>query len=133
MQQTIEFTGEVVDEQALLDGTRELTIEAASTAAHADADWQLSLSFRWPKEMETELEEGELSLTGDGAAVYATLRDGTVAEVFDEDTADEIVRLALTFQVSSGEGELSSAAGTVALSGEVVGTQVRLAVRLDLD
>ncbi len=133
MQQTIEFTGEVVDEQALLDGTRELTVEAAGSVADADADWQLSLSFRWPKEMEADLEEGELSLTTDDAAVYATLREGTVTEVLDEDTADEVVRLALTFEVSSGEGKLSGAAGTVGLSGEIVGTQIRLAALLDLD
>ena len=132
MQQTIEFTGEVVEEQAFLDGTREFTIEAEEVGAAGDAAWHLSLTFRWPKETEIGLEEGELSATRGGDALYATLGEGTAETVFDEDAADEVVRFSLTFEASSGEAAFAGVTGTAHLSGEIAGTQARLTARFEL-
>jgi hypothetical protein len=128
MQEPLEFVGEIVDQQAFLDGTREYAIEA-ETASDGGAPWRLTLSFRWPKEMDAALEEGDLSLADpEGSAVYGTLRDGSAEAVFDEDTADELVRIDLCFEVRSGEGAYAEQRSSVRAEGTLVGGEVRLAV-----
>jgi len=123
---TIELEGAVVDEQTFLDGTREFTVDAAESTAGDATPWQLTLTFRWPKEAEDALDEGDLTLTGpDDAAIYATLRAGAVAPRLDEDTGDELVRLDLAFEAGAAEGAATNIAA-VRLFGTLSGQTARL-------
>jgi hypothetical protein len=126
----IELAGAVVDEQAFLDGTREITVAAGGTREGPAAPWELTLTFRRPKEPDAVLNEGDLTLTGpDGAAIYATLRSGSAAPGFDEDTGDELVRLDLSFEVGSAEGAAADVAA-VRLHGTLTGQNARLTAEL---
>jgi hypothetical protein len=125
------FVGDVVDQQTFLDGTREFTIEAQSDSGAGDTgEWLLTLSFRWLAEIDSTVEEGDLSLTGpDGAGVYATLTEGAAEMLYDEDNAEDITTLRLTAEVRSGEGQYADWTGTIRLSGRLTGTQARLEAR----
>ena len=126
----IELEGAIVDEQAFLDGTREFTVEAGETPEGTPAPWELTLTFRWPKEPDAALDEGDLTLNGpDGAAIYATLRSGSAALGVDEDTGDDLVRLDLSFEVGSAEGAVAGVAA-VRLHGTLTGQSARLTAEL---
>jgi hypothetical protein len=134
MERVLEFSGEVVDQQTFLDGTREFTIEAHSDAAAGDGDaWLMTLSFRWLAEIDASVEEGDLSLTGpDGAGVFAALTEGTAEMTYDEDTAEDVILLRLTAEVRSGEGRYADSTGTIRLSGRLAGGQAHLEAETDL-
>jgi hypothetical protein len=127
----VELEGSVVDEQTFLDGTRELTVDAAETPSGAAAPWTLTLTCRWPKEPEAALDEGDLSLTrGDAAAIYATLRSGSLEPEHDEDTGDELVRVDLTFAAGSTEGAAADVTA-VRLRGVLIGETARLTAEFE--
>jgi hypothetical protein len=128
------FTGEVIDQQTFLDGTREFTIEAQSDTMPGGAGaWLLTLSFRWLAEIDATVEEGDLSLTGpDGAGVFATLTEGAAETIYDEDSAEDVTQLHLTAEVRSGEGRLTDWTGTILVSGRITGAQAYLELKTDL-
>jgi hypothetical protein len=127
------FEGAVVDQQTFLDGTREFTVDAASEASDG-APWELTLTFRWPKEEDAQLNEGDLTLTApDGGALYATLRSGTAESVIDDETDAEVTQVDLRFGVGSGEGAYAGAAGEVRLFGTLAGEEARLAATVMLE
>lgn len=128
------FTGEVIDQQTFLDGTREFTIEAQSVTTAGGADeWLITLSFRWLAEIDATVGEGDLSLTGpDGAGVFAALTEGAAETIYDEDSAEDVTQLHLTAEVRSGEGRLTGWTGTILLNGRIIGAQAYLEVEADL-
>lgn len=127
----ISFEGEVTERQTLLDGTEEVAIDAAG--AHDGEVWQLALTARWPKERTGAVEEATLTFTGpSGAGAYGELVTGSVETVFDEDTAVELLRLALSFRVESGDGALAGAVGTVEVAGPIEGDEARLTAEIAL-
>ena len=115
------FEGSIVDSAAYLDGTREFVIEAESADGTGEP-WRLTVSFRWPKEHDTPLSEGDLTLSApDGGELVAVLQSGSAEEELDEDTGGESIQLALVFRAMSGEGSLADVADasvTGALTGE---------------
>jgi hypothetical protein len=132
MQRSLRVEGEVVDQQTYLDGTREFTVEA-SGPPDADAPWQVTLTFRWPKE-EGGPDEGDLTLTdAAGASLYGTLTGGSTEDAYDEDTASEVVRLALDFELRSGDGAFAGYSGSARVSGDLAGERVELAVEVSAE
>ena len=132
MSQRLDFEGAVVDEQAYLDGTREYTIDAEGPPGTA-APWRLTLSFRWPKESDAPLEEGDLTLADpDGSELYAALRGGTAESAFDEETEAASVRFDLTFEIGSGEGTYAGSSGDARVLGTLLGEEARLTLELAL-
>src|SRR3712207_5505316 len=98
MRRSLEVEGEVVDRQTFLDGTRELELAGAGRTEDGGA-WQLTLSFRWPKEAGGP-DEGDLTLTdAAGSSLFGALGEGAAAEAYDEETASEGVRPLLAFQI----------------------------------
>ena len=131
MADTVQFHGVVIDRQTLLDGTRELTIEAQGDAGDTEAAWQLTLSFRWPKELDAEPEEGDVVLVRpDGTELLASLSGGSAETTFDEETEDECVRLDLRFAVQPGEEGNSTDLGTVRVAGSLSADEARLTVEI---
>lgn len=122
---SLTFEGSVVDSAAYLDGTREFVIEAESSNG-AGEPWRLTVSFRWPKEHDTPLKEGDLTLSApDGGELVATLKTGTAVEELDEDTGGESIQLALVFRAVSGEGSLADV--TIAsVTGALIGEDAQL-------
>lgn len=131
MADVVRFDGVIVDRQTLLDGTRELTIEAEGDVGGAETAWQLTLSFRWPKEPDAELEEGDLALVRpDGTELLASLSGGTAETTFDDETEDERVRLDLRFAVQPGEESNATGPGTVRVAGELSAEEAQLSVEI---
>ena len=125
--ESLTFEGSVVDSAAYLDGTREFVIEAESSDGTAEP-WRLTVSFRWPKEHDTPLNEGDLTLSApDGGEIVAGLQSGTAGEELDEDTGGESIQLALVYCAMSGEGSLADVT-IVSVTGVLTGedTQLRL-------
>ena len=127
--ESLTFEGSIVDSAAYLDGTREFVIEAESPDETGEP-WHLTVSFRWPKEHDTPLNEGGLTLSApDGGELVAVLQSGTAVEELEEDTGGESIQLALVFRAMSGEGSLADA--TIAsVTGALTGEDAQL--RLDL-
>ena len=133
MLQVVRFEGQVIDRQTLLDGTREFSIDAAGGPEDGGHGWQATLTFRWPKEAVDALDEGDLSLTAPGgSSLYGTLRGGTADDVYDEDTASEVIRLALDFEVRSGDGAFAGSGGSARVSGDLLGDHVLLTVSIEV-
>jgi len=130
MQQSLDLAGEIVDQQAFLDGTREYTLEAETApAGDEEGPWRLTLSFRWLKEIDESIEEGDLSLLDPrGSALYGTLVEGSAETVFDEDTADEAVLIDLTLEARSGEGKYAGWSGTIRVGGRLASDRAELHV-----
>jgi hypothetical protein len=127
------FEGAIVDQQTFLDGTREFTVEAASEGVES-GPWELTLTFRWPKEEDVGLDEGDLTLTAPGGdAIFATLQAGMAESTIDDETAAEVTQVDLRFGVGSGEGAYAGATGEVLLFGTLTGEEVRLAATLLLE
>jgi len=131
MSEQLEFECELTEEQALLDGTREVLIEGAAQVDDDPVPWLLSLGCRRPKEDAKPLDEGDLSLTApDGAVLFATLDTGTITEAFSDEVADTATVLNLRFNVSSGEGRYTTALGNVVVRGVLAGNAGQLTVEI---
>jgi hypothetical protein len=132
MQRSLTMDGEVVDLQTYLDGTREYTVEA-SGPPDAAAPWRVTLTFRWPKE-EGGPDEGDLSLTdAEGASLYGSLSGGSADDAYDEDTASEVVRLALHFAIRSGDGAFAGYTGNARVTGDLAGESAALTVEVSAE
>ena len=130
MQRSLHVEGEVVDQQTYLDGTREFSLEGAGRT-DAEGSWQLTLSFRWPKE-EGGPDEGDLTLTdAGGSSLFGALREGAAEDVYDEDTASDLLRLSLEFEIRAGDHAFAGYTGTAHLAGQVCGGRALLTVAID--
>jgi hypothetical protein len=129
MQRSLQLEGEVIDRQTYLDGTREFNLEATG-GPDAEGPWRLTLSFRWPKEAAGP-DEGDLSLTDPpGSALYGTLSEGAAEDVYDEDTASDVLHLSLDFEIRSGEDAFAGWTGRAHVAGRVSGEQAALTVEI---
>jgi hypothetical protein len=115
---TIPFAGVITDRQSFLDGARVFTIEAEDQPSTGR---RLTFSFRWPINREA-VEEGDLSyLDASGAELFASLADGTAAEITDEHGEVNAGEIDLHFDVTGGEGSLANATGRASVTGTIAG------------
>jgi hypothetical protein len=122
MERALRFDGEIVDQQAFLDGTWEYTIEAETTSEDERAPWRLSLSFRWLKGLEHAVAEADCALTDpDGASLYAELDEGSAETAFDEEAGDDATLVQMELSVRSGEGTYADSSGAIHLLGRLIG------------
>ncbi len=117
MDQSIEFTGEVVERQELLNGTETITIEGADAAV----EWALVGALSWNLGLVDYAGEGDLTLTrADGAEIFATLVRAVVLEAGDGiEDADHTFRL--TYEIDGGAGAFLDATGTASAQGALAG------------
>jgi hypothetical protein len=116
----ITFNAEVVEEQRQLDGSRYVAVEGADDS---DGAWFLMLTFGQAKSPETELTEGDLTLTGPDGVILAGLESGHADIVNDDADGDEQEVFDLMLRANGGEGKYAEIEGLIRLRAELLGTQ----------
>ncbi len=115
MEITIEFAGEIVERQELLNGTETVSLEGRSD----DGAWTMSGLLTWNIGLVSNTGEGDITIVrDDGAEIFATLIRADVAEAGsgDEgDAADHTMQLA--YEIDGGSGAFESAEGQITASG----------------
>ena len=102
----IDFAGEIVERQELLNGTETVSLEGES----GDGRWTMSGLVAWNIGLVSNAGEGDITFTrDDGAEIFGTLVRGDVVEVSGEDEADHAMRL--EYEIDGGAGAFASAAG----------------------
>ena len=131
MQIDIDFAGEIVERQELLNGTETVSLEGAS----GDGRWAMSGLVTWNIGLVSNAGEGDITLTrDDGAEIFATLVRGDVVEAIEGDeegaTADHTMRL--EYEIDGGTGAFESAEGLCEGAGTLAAATFRgrWAVRL---
>jgi hypothetical protein len=130
----LQFEGEVIEEQRLLNGARYLSVEGRSEEGEAEAHggaWTLTLNLEQPKDAENPIEEGDLTLVAPDRTLFAGLESGRAAIVIDE-AGDERELFELSFRVSAGEGALHGSRGLIELRAELTGDRLIILATLHL-
>lgn len=116
MRLSIDFTGDVVERQELLNGTQSIDIEGVDPAG----GWTLAGSFSWNLGLVDHTGEGDLALSRPGGAeIYATLIRASVASA--DDSADADFSFTLDYDIDGGTGEFADTRGTARAQGELAG------------
>ncbi len=117
MQIEIDFAGEIVERQELLNGTETVSLEGES----ADGRWTMSGLVAWNIGLVSSAGEGDITLTrDDGAELFGTLVRGDVSEAAagdGEEAASYAMRL--EYEIDGGGGAFESAAGTCVAAGSL--------------
>jgi hypothetical protein len=122
----IDVTGEVVEWQTLLNGTKIATFEGASP----DGAWTFSGSCSWNPRSGPEATEADLVITrADGAEIFATLAAGSVVEL-PSDAGNH--RLSLRFEIDGGAGDFADVSGMAETDGHLRRQGFSLEVRVDI-
>ena len=119
MEIEIEFVGEIVERQELLNGTETVSLEGASP----DGRWTISGLVTWNIGLVSNTGEGDITLCrDDGAALFGTLVRGDVAEISAGDgdaQADHAMRL--EYDMDGGGGAFEGATGSCLALGTLSG------------
>ncbi len=102
----IEISGDIVERQELLNGTRTVTLEGAT----ADGAWVLTSVVSWNLGLVEYAGEGDLTLARGDDEVFATLVRAVVMAADDEE-AD--IALDVEYAIDGGAGGLAEAAGRI--------------------
>jgi hypothetical protein len=124
--QRLFFSGDVVERQTYLNGTRYYLVEAI---AENDVTRSLTLSMTLPKEGGEAITEGDLSLGGDDFAWDGDVVAGSFEEEFDEtlDAPRVTVTLALRRRdESDGAEQWDGADAVVRLAADSCEVEVKL-------
>lgn len=107
MEIEIKASGEITESQELLNGTRTVAFEATSD----DGVWLVSGVVSWNLGLVEFAGEGDLTLSREGAEIYATLVSAIADHEADaeDDTSDAL--LELTYEIDGGAGEFDAANG----------------------
>jgi hypothetical protein len=112
----IDISGDVVEWQDLLNGTRLATFDGASP----DGAWSLSGSVSWDTRSGSRATEGDITLArADGSDLFGTLAAGEVGEMGEDDTPDAGHAMRLEYDIDGGSGEFASATGTATAQGSL--------------
>ena len=119
----IEFEGEIVERQELLNGTETVSLEGVSD----DGAWTMSGLLTWNIGLVSNTGEGDVTLarTSDGAEIFATLLRGDVIEttLSGDEAADHT--FLLEYEIDGGNDALMSASGQIAASGLLAASSFR--------
>lgn len=131
MEIEIEFTGEIVERQELLNGTETVSLEGASS----DGRWRMSGLVTWNIGLVSNAGEGDITLTrDDGAELFATLVRGDVRETREDDAAEAGAAhsMHLEYEIDGGGGAFDGATGRCEATGtlQVAGFAGRWTLRL---
>ena len=127
MELLIEFAGDIVERQELLNGTQMVTLEGES----ADGAWSLVGDISWNVGLVDFSGEGDITLThDDGTELLATLISAIVIEIGDTELQDADHQLHATYEIDGGSGDFEAAVGSIAADGVLAGGtfRVKLAV-----
>jgi hypothetical protein len=112
MEIIVEATGDVVERQELLNGTRSVTIEGGS----ADGRWRVQGTLSWNLGLVEYAGEGDITLSTDGGEIF-----GTVGAVEAHEAASSIgglagddegaLELRAVYLIDGGAGEYDGTTG----------------------
>ena len=118
MRLDIQFRGDVVERQELLNGTETVTIDGSSVDSASGDGWTIVCSFSWNLGILEHPSEGDLTLSdGMGNELFCSLATTRVRETDLGHAFD------LGFEIDGGAGRFADAAGEVALAGTLTGDE----------
>jgi hypothetical protein len=121
----VEISGDIVDRQELLNGTRSVDLEGTSD----DGSWRLSGSFSWNLGLLDFAGEGDVTLVDrDGDEIFGTLRNARVEES-TLDTGGQ--RFDLEYEIDGGSGLFSAARGSARARGSLLDQRFQSDWRVD--
>jgi hypothetical protein len=114
MELILDFSGDVIERQELLNGTEWVTVEGASPDG-----WALVTGFSWNLGMLEQRGEGDLTLARHGGdEIFATLTRADVsADVSADDGGVSARAFALSYDVDGGAGAFDGASGSASAAG----------------
>ncbi len=128
MELQIEFSGDIVERQELLNGTQTLTLVGASS----DGAWSLVGDIAWNVGLVDFAGEGDITVgRNDGSELFGTLVAAIVTEA-DSALDDADHRLHTEYEIDGGSGEFESATGRAAADGVLAGGSFRVTLRLSI-
>ncbi len=129
MELRIEFVGDIVERQELLNGTQMVTLEGES----ADGAWSLVGDISWNVGLVDFSGEGDITLSrDDGTELLATLVSAIVTEIGDTELQDADHQLHATYEIDGGSGDFEAAVGSVAADGVLAGGTFRVTLTISL-
>jgi hypothetical protein len=128
MELEISCSGDVVERQELLNGTKTITIEGASD----DGAWTLTGVISWNRGLVDFAGEGDVALIRGDDEVLATLVRAEALTPEGDDASDHLLKI--EYEVDEGSGAYSGAAGTGRAEVRIAGDEFtgRWALTLDL-
>lgn len=89
----LHLTGDVIERQSYLNGTRYFLIEAIESNPRVEAGgpWTCTMAITLPKEAGEPVTEGDFSLQRDGEMWYGDVAGGAFSELIDDETEALIV------------------------------------------
>ncbi len=117
----IDFAGEIVERQELLNGTETVSLEGES----GDGRWAMSGLVTWNIGLVSNAGEGDITLSrDDGGEIFGTLVRGDVVDAADgQDDAAHTMKL--EYEIDGGAGAFASAAGTCEAVGSLAAATFR--------
>lgn len=130
MQLLVEFAGDIVERQELLNGTQILTIEGAS----ADGAWSLVGEISWNVGLVDYAGEGDITLQReDGVELLATLVSAVVSEIGDSSLDDADHQLHAAYEIDGGSGDFEAVIGSVTAHGVLAGGTFRVTLAISTE
>jgi hypothetical protein len=121
MELRLEFSGDVVERQELLNGTQSVSIEGSDTSGA----WSLGGDFGWNRGLIDHHDDGQLALSrDDGAEIFAEIVQTDVTRPGDVDlVADH--RFRIKYEIDDGSGAFEGASGSAHADGVLAGDTFR--------
>lgn len=121
MEIAIDFSGDIVERQELLNGTETVSLEAES----GDGRWAMSALVTWNIGLVSNAGEGDIALLqDDGGEIFGTLVRGDIVDAADgQDDATHTMKL--EYEIDGGTGAFASAAGTCEAVGSLAAATFR--------
>lgn len=129
MELLIDFAGDIVERQELLNGTQMLTLAGESV----DGAWSLAGDISWNVGLVDFRGEGDITLSrDDGSELLGTLVAAVVREIGDTAAEDADHKLHSEYEIDGGSGDFESASGSVTADGVLGGGTFRVTVAISV-
>jgi hypothetical protein len=128
MELELACSGDIVERQELLNGTKTVTIEGASD----DAAWALTAVISWNRGLVDYAGEGDVAVARDGDEIFATLVRAEATAPDADDTSDHLIKI--QYEVDGGAGTYEGARGAGRAEVRIAGDEFsgRWVLTLDL-
>jgi hypothetical protein len=117
MELELACTGDVVERQELLNGTKTITIEGTSD----DGAWTLTAVISWNRGLVDYPGEGDVALAHDGDEIFATLVRAEASTPEGDDASDHLIKI--QYEVDGGAGTYDGAGGSARAEVRVAGDE----------
>jgi hypothetical protein len=128
MELELNCSGDVVERQELLNGTKTVTIEGAAD----DGAWTLTAVISWNRGLVDYVGEGDVAVARGDDEIFATLVRSEASTPDADDTSDHLIKI--QYEVDGGAGTYEGARGAGRAEVRIAGDEFsgRWVLTLDL-